>query len=592
MHVSLDKINFYSHPPAKISSRAFPDSCWRSYNASVAPQTLPHVLPPSPNSHGTYFNSASGPSAGVSREIQVNVRENLDASAGSEFDIEIERAMALSSQATHETDLNMHLDSELRNECHTDAPQSDCASLSTDYLEKYPSGEPRGGLNTHLIRAEPQLHHPSPPVTPADLLSWNQDSISSSGTCDQTDNSPAPPEVSLSCPRVLPSPPPDLPSRPSIGTIMQDGSAVDDASFGPESHGDRVRAPEDRVTTIQSAEVDEPSISQTISDKDTRGRSTESQTSVFSRLGLQTREAKQSLSTLASKPCLRPRRVAKYPRPGEFPSVSVIIPARRNDELVARTRKHPPTRARSCSHSGDSETDSSNLDNDLEKQTLMSSTASGGSNLKARGRPRRRPKRAQGKSLSPRKDSVGKSTSQSQPAPGGGLAVTLDKSQEIFGRGVLRIQAHGPRHVYFMTFLPEISHSPSTSSPSEIPPEHPSRPEEFLNSAIPRQIGRSKRHQRDVTSACEDEAGCSTKPPRLPPHSSFREDRSKTQQPRRRFPWSPEEVDYLRQLRSTEQRPWSEVLRLFSSQYPGRSPGAIQVYWSTTIRNNRVRRYI
>ncbi|KAJ5778368.1 hypothetical protein N7520_001614 [Penicillium odoratum] len=477
MHVSLDNINFYSHPAAKPSSRAFPDSCWRAYNASVAPQTLPHVLPPSPNFHETSFNSASSPSANVSREFLVNVRGNLDASAGSEFDTEIEAAMAQSSQATLGTDFNMHLDSGLREECHTDAPQSDRTCLNT-----------------------------GPPVTPADLLSWNQGSISSPGTCDQTDKSPAPPEVSLSCPRVLPSPSPDLPARPRIGTIMQDGSAVDDANFGPEIHGDRVAVPEDRVTTIQIGEADEPSISQTISDKDTKGRSTESQTSDSSRLGLQIRGAKQSLTTMASKPCLRPRRIAK----STLPSVSVIIPARRDDELVARTRNHPPTRARSCSHSGDSETENSNLDNDLKKQTLTS-TVSGGSNLKAKGRPRGRPKRVQGIVLAPRKDSVGKSTSQSQPALGGGLAVTLDKSQEIFGRGVLRIQAHGPRHVYFMTFLPEISHSPSTPSPSETPPEHSSRPEEFLNSAKPRQIGRSKRHEREVTPACEDKAGCSTK---------------------------------------------------------------------------------
>ena len=35
-----------------------------------------------------------------------------------------------------------------------------------------------------------------------------------------------------------------------------------------------------------------------------------------------------------------------------------------------------------------------------------------------------------------------------------GLAFTLGETQEIFGRGVLRIHAHGPRHAYLMTFLP------------------------------------------------------------------------------------------------------------------------------------------
>jgi hypothetical protein len=53
------------------------------------------------------------------------------------------------------------------------------------------------------------------------------------------------------------------------------------------------------------------------------------------------------------------------------------------------------------------------------------------------------------------KDIVGKYASQSQIPSDGGLAVTLGETQEIFGRGVLRIHTHGPRHAYFMTFLPE-----------------------------------------------------------------------------------------------------------------------------------------
>jgi hypothetical protein len=36
------------------------------------------------------------------------------------------------------------------------------------------------------------------------VLRWHRDSISSLGTYDETDKSPAPPEVSLACPRVLP----------------------------------------------------------------------------------------------------------------------------------------------------------------------------------------------------------------------------------------------------------------------------------------------------------------------------------------------------------------------------------------------------
>lgn len=53
------------------------------------------------------------------------------------------------------------------------------------------------------------------------------------------------------------------------------------------------------------------------------------------------------------------------------------------------------------------------------------------------------------------------------------------------------------------------------------------------------------------------------------------------------MPWSTEEVDLLMKLRKDEGRPWSQVARLFSEQYPGRTQGAIQVYWSTTLKQER-----
>lgn len=52
------------------------------------------------------------------------MKENLER-AGSEFNIEIERAITQNSQETHETDLDLHLDSGLRNECLIDMPESD-----------------------------------------------------------------------------------------------------------------------------------------------------------------------------------------------------------------------------------------------------------------------------------------------------------------------------------------------------------------------------------------------------------------------------------------------------------------------------------
>ncbi|KAI3015043.1 hypothetical protein CBS147347_11305 [Aspergillus niger] len=50
---------------------------------------------------------------------------------------------------------------------------------------------------------------------------------------------------------------------------------------------------------------------------------------------------------------------------------------------------------------------------------------------------------------------------------------------------------------------------------------------------------------------------------------------------RRGKKWSSEEWEYLKELKKDKNKPWSEVARLFSNRYPGRSTGSIQVQWST-----------
>lgn len=64
-----------------------------------------------------------------------------------------------------------------------------------------------------------------------------------------------------------------------------------------------------------------------------------------------------------------------------------------------------------------------------------------------------------------------------------------------------------------------------------------------------------------------------------------RRSRKSQREPRKGKPWSDEEKDLLLKLRKNERRSWSEVTRLFSDRYPGRSRGSIQVYWSTTLKN-------
>ncbi|KAJ5346787.1 uncharacterized protein N7506_000040 [Penicillium brevicompactum] len=595
MHISLDNISFYSHPPTKPSSPALPASCWRAYNASVAPHPLPRALPPRPYFQEATFSSAFGASTDISLATPDALKENLDSRAGNEFDIEIERAMTQNGQETHETDLDVHIDSGLRNECHTDMPESDHTYLVTDHPDRCPSGDSLDDSDTAFIPAEPQLRHADPPiastVAPTDLLRWHRDSTSSLGTYDETDKSPAPPEVSLACPRVLPSPPTDVPAWPSIETIIQDESVVDDTMSGLENHGDQTGITRNGMTT-QIFQVNEPSVSTSISDKDIRGRLTESQARAFSRLGPQTRSVNQSQAILANSPSLCTRQKAKSAQREQFPAVSVVIPVRRNDEVDARAKKKSLTRIRRCSRSSDNGNDIDNLEKVRVTRTSMSnySPSSGGPNFKARRRPLKTSKRAKRNVLAPSNDIVGKCPDQSQTPSGGGLAVSLDQTQEIFGRGVLRIQTQGPRQAYFMTFLPEVSHPSCIPSPSEMPPEQspqqplqqPSRFEDFSENASSRQVGRKKGHKRNIAAACGDGDGRSTK---LPRHLPSRDGRNEAQRKRRRrLRWSSEEVNFLLELRRDEQRPWSEVTSLFLDRYPGRSPAAIQVYWSTCRR--------
>ncbi|ODM19086.1 hypothetical protein SI65_05703 [Aspergillus cristatus] len=48
---------------------------------------------------------------------------------------------------------------------------------------------------------------------------------------------------------------------------------------------------------------------------------------------------------------------------------------------------------------------------------------------------------------------------------------STDGAQEVFGRGILCIQPHGPRNAYIITFLPDVVPPASTPSTSEMPSE-------------------------------------------------------------------------------------------------------------------------
>ncbi|KAL4925723.1 uncharacterized protein BDV17DRAFT_271187 [Aspergillus undulatus] len=49
------------------------------------------------------------------------------------------------------------------------------------------------------------------------------------------------------------------------------------------------------------------------------------------------------------------------------------------------------------------------------------------------------------------------------------------------------------------------------------------------------------------------------------------------------MPWSTEEEGLLLKLKKDKEQSWVEITRLFSEEYPGRTRGVIQVYWSTNL---------
>ncbi|KJF61535.1 uncharacterized protein CIMG_03634 [Coccidioides immitis RS] len=65
------------------------------------------------------------------------------------------------------------------------------------------------------------------------------------------------------------------------------------------------------------------------------------------------------------------------------------------------------------------------------------------------------------------------------------------------------------------------------------------------------------------------------------------DDSGSLEKSRKGMPWLPEEESLLLELRNTRGLPWSDITRLFSDQYPGRSQGSIQVHWSTKLKGRQ-----
>lgn len=365
--------------------------------------------------------------------------------------------------------------------------------------------------------------------------------------------------------------------HPSIETSIRDASVVGDTER-EETSVDRTRSPESEVATAAAAtasvQVNEPSLAESISEEHAiAGLIEDRHTSVLSCSASRSRSTSHSQDTLVKPPSPRLRRSASSAQRQRYPAVSVVIPTRRNDELVARTRKNRRTASKRQKHPGISGHDGEArrpMDDDYSPRSEEPISLTG-------NRSPKWPKRAKGNRVPSNSAAKEKCTSKTQNPSEGGMACMLGKTEEIFGRGVLRIQGNGPRYAYFMTFLPEVSRHPSL--PLGVSREGFSIGESRPENPIKRRARRKKRYTRSVSAEYEMQDGVPTG--MLRSSLSCVSESEPQRKPRRRLRWSSEEIKYLKRLRRDGQRPRSEVTRLFLDRYPGRSAAAIQVYCST-----------
>jgi hypothetical protein len=241
--------------------------------------------------------------------------------------------------------------------------------------------------------------------------------------------------------------------------------------------------------------------------------------SVLPSLNLQPqRKGKQLRSNSPLRYVLRSRVNTESNRRDRSPSVAVVIPVRRSASSMAGTSRdslvQPSNRfhqaSASCDSIEDQPTDSFTGNH---SRLTRKATADGGehpqqsnrhlqaspdydsedpqpndpnkkhllareSDAKGEERPQKRHRRDLRSKATARNRSGSPSHAEgcigaSQATSGAGLFTGSGEAQEIFGRGIIRIQPHGPQHAYFLTFLPDVVDRPLSCSPpglSSVPP--------------------------------------------------------------------------------------------------------------------------
>ncbi|PKX88850.1 uncharacterized protein P174DRAFT_379687, partial [Aspergillus novofumigatus IBT 16806] len=137
------------------------------------------------------------------------------------------------------------------------------------------------------------------------------------------------------------------------------------------------------------------------------------------------------------------------------------------------------------------------------------------------------------------------------PSPG--------ETQEIFSHGIIYIQPHGQHQAYFLTFLLDIVNHLPSHSPRGLSPIPPSCTEHATHILL-----KASTHERGDTHEASPKA------------QNIRGTHQENS--RKGTLWLLEEEELLVKLKRDQSLYWSDIIRLFSEQYPGRTQGSIQVY--------------
>jgi hypothetical protein len=308
--------------------------------------------------------------------------------------------------------------------------------------------------------------------------------------------------------------------------------------------------------------------------------------SVLPSLNLQPqRKGKQLRSNSPPRRVLRSRVNTESNRRDRTPSVAVVIPVRRSASSMARTSRdslvQPSHRFHQASASYDSKEDQP-TDSFTESHSLLTrnAAADGGEHPQKRRRRNITSKTAQNTSVSARCHSKGSIATLEAPS-GVDFLPSPGETQEIFGRGIIRIQPHGQRQAYFLTFLPDVVDRPPSRSPRGLSPVPPSCTEHATHIS-----SKASAHERGNVRLTRRRAQTREASPKARNIRGTHQENS-----RKGTPWLPEEEELLVKLKRDQSLRWSDVTRLFSEQYPGRTQGSIQVYWSTNLSKRSLSKF-